>query len=244
MPPPSNVPASWPSTWSSTPSLPDSYHAFLPWLPDPTEAPQCDPSMSAIHPISIHAASSPIETIVFFFILATLSYFRVLATIKHSSFLPHLHSHPCARHMRSCMAISGLPLPRRSSMLLSVQPITSLSLTFSNYPCPLMVGQQRRCMKTFLLASARIDPSCRLMGVQNYHVLFCSCHTLILLCPLRHQAFLLFHPIYTLTLVPITCPLAWQWVGCRCRDKVWCSHLSAQSCLCHQPSAIIHILWW
>jgi hydroxymethylglutaryl-CoA reductase (NADPH) len=39
-----------------------------------------------IRPISIHAASSPIETIVFFFVLATLAYFHVLSSIKHSSF--------------------------------------------------------------------------------------------------------------------------------------------------------------
>ena len=39
-----------------------------------------------IRPISIHAASSPIETIVFFFVLATLSYFHVLSAVKHSSF--------------------------------------------------------------------------------------------------------------------------------------------------------------
>ena len=39
-----------------------------------------------IRPISIHAASSPIETIVFFFVLATLAYFHVLSAIKHSSF--------------------------------------------------------------------------------------------------------------------------------------------------------------
>jgi hydroxymethylglutaryl-CoA reductase (NADPH) len=36
--------------------------------------------------VSIHAASSPIETIVFFFVLATLAYFHVLSAIKHSSF--------------------------------------------------------------------------------------------------------------------------------------------------------------
>ena len=166
--------------------------------------------MSAIRPISIHAASSPIETIMFFFVLAMLLYFCVLAAIKHSSFSPRLCSHPCARHMRSCVAMSGSPLPRRSSMLSSVWPITSLSSTFSNYPCPSMVGQQRRCVKTFLLASAHVNPSCRLMGVQNYHVLFRSCHALVLPCPLRHQAFLLFRPIYALTLAPITCPLAWQ----------------------------------
>jgi hydroxymethylglutaryl-CoA reductase (NADPH) len=39
-----------------------------------------------IRPVSIHAASSPIETIVFFFVLATLAYFHVLSAIKHSSF--------------------------------------------------------------------------------------------------------------------------------------------------------------
>ena len=39
-----------------------------------------------IRPISVHAASSPIETIVFFFVLATLAYFHVLSAIKHSSF--------------------------------------------------------------------------------------------------------------------------------------------------------------
>jgi hydroxymethylglutaryl-CoA reductase (NADPH) len=39
-----------------------------------------------IRPVSVHAASSPIETIVFFFILATLAYFHVLSAIKHSSF--------------------------------------------------------------------------------------------------------------------------------------------------------------
>ena len=40
-----------------------------------------------IRPVSIHAASQPIETIVFFFIVATLAYFHVLSAIKHSSFL-------------------------------------------------------------------------------------------------------------------------------------------------------------
>jgi len=39
-----------------------------------------------IRPVSTHAASSPIETIVFFFVLATLAYFQVLSAIKHSSF--------------------------------------------------------------------------------------------------------------------------------------------------------------
>jgi hydroxymethylglutaryl-CoA reductase (NADPH) len=39
-----------------------------------------------IRPVSTHAASSPIETIVFFFVVATLAYFQVLSAIKHSSF--------------------------------------------------------------------------------------------------------------------------------------------------------------
>src|SRR6266576_3332576 len=39
-----------------------------------------------IRPVSLHAASSPIETIVFFFVVATLAYFQVLSSIKHSSF--------------------------------------------------------------------------------------------------------------------------------------------------------------
>ena len=73
-------------------------------------------------------------------------------------FLPHLRSHPCAHHMPSCMATSGSPLRRQSMMLLSVGPIMSLSSTFSNYPHPSMVGQQRRCVKTFLLASTCVNP--------------------------------------------------------------------------------------
>jgi hydroxymethylglutaryl-CoA reductase (NADPH) len=39
-----------------------------------------------IRPVSVHAASSPIETIVFFFVVATLAYFQVLSAVKHSSF--------------------------------------------------------------------------------------------------------------------------------------------------------------
>ena len=47
----------------------------------------CLSTMKAlIRPVSIHAASSPIETIVFFFVLSTLAYFHVLSAIKHSSF--------------------------------------------------------------------------------------------------------------------------------------------------------------
>src|SRR5882762_7996696 len=44
--------------------------------------------MRALHrPVARLAASSPIETIVFFFIVVTLAYFNILSAIKHSSFL-------------------------------------------------------------------------------------------------------------------------------------------------------------
>jgi len=39
-----------------------------------------------LHPLAFHAAYSPIESIVTFFILGTLAYFHVLSAIKHSSF--------------------------------------------------------------------------------------------------------------------------------------------------------------
>ena len=45
------------------------------------------PAMRALlRPLALHAAFSPIESIVAFFILGTLAYFHVLSAIKHSSF--------------------------------------------------------------------------------------------------------------------------------------------------------------
>lgn len=38
-------------------------------------------------PFALHAAYTPIETIVFFFIIGTLAYFHILHAIKHSAFL-------------------------------------------------------------------------------------------------------------------------------------------------------------
>lgn len=38
-------------------------------------------------PFALHAAYTPIETIVFFCILGTLAYFHILHAIKHSAFL-------------------------------------------------------------------------------------------------------------------------------------------------------------
>lgn len=48
-------------------------------------------------PFAIHAAYSPIETIVFFSIIGTLAYFHILTAIKHSSFFAPSHSHPALR---------------------------------------------------------------------------------------------------------------------------------------------------
>lgn len=39
-----------------------------------------------LRPFAIHAAYSPIETIVFFTVIGTLAYFHVLSAIKHSAF--------------------------------------------------------------------------------------------------------------------------------------------------------------
>ena len=39
-----------------------------------------------LRPLSLHTVFSPIETIVFVFVLATLAYFHILDGIKHSSF--------------------------------------------------------------------------------------------------------------------------------------------------------------
>jgi hydroxymethylglutaryl-CoA reductase (NADPH) len=45
-----------------------------------------------LRPLAIHAAYSPIETIVFFCVVGILSYFHILNTVKHSSFfLPPSH---------------------------------------------------------------------------------------------------------------------------------------------------------
>lgn len=40
-------------------------------------------------PFALHAAYTPIETIVFFCIIGTLAYFHILHAIKHSAFLDH-----------------------------------------------------------------------------------------------------------------------------------------------------------
>lgn len=39
-----------------------------------------------VRPLAYHSAFSPIETIVFVCVLATLAYFHILAAVKHSSF--------------------------------------------------------------------------------------------------------------------------------------------------------------
>jgi len=47
-----------------------------------------------LRPFALHAAYTPIETIVFFCIVGTLSYFHILSAIKHSAFLSPSYSHP------------------------------------------------------------------------------------------------------------------------------------------------------
>ena len=44
------------------------------------------PMRALLRPLAVHAAYSPIEVIVPFFVLGTLAYFHVLSAIKHSSF--------------------------------------------------------------------------------------------------------------------------------------------------------------
>lgn len=39
-----------------------------------------------LRPLSVHTVFSPIETVVFVFVLSTLAYFHILDGIKHSSF--------------------------------------------------------------------------------------------------------------------------------------------------------------
>ena len=60
--------------------LPDrlSYHSWL----------RSHLTMKALfRPFALHAAYTPIETIVFFSIIGTLAYFHILHAIKHSAFL-------------------------------------------------------------------------------------------------------------------------------------------------------------
>lgn len=40
-----------------------------------------------LRPLAQHSTRNPIETIVIYFVLATLAYFHVLSAIKHSTFL-------------------------------------------------------------------------------------------------------------------------------------------------------------
>ncbi|TRM60414.1 hydroxymethylglutaryl-coenzyme A reductase-domain-containing protein [Schizophyllum amplum] len=49
---------------------------------------------SLLKPLAIQAAYSPIETIVFFFILSTLAYFHILNAIKHAAFFERYPSPP------------------------------------------------------------------------------------------------------------------------------------------------------
>ena len=197
----------------------------------------------------------------FFFVLATLSYFHVLPSSSIPPFSPHVRSHSCAHHMRSYVATtpSGSPFRRQCTTLSSVGPIASLSSTFSNYPCHSAVKHSSFFAPCTL---SLLRPSHALLRGNNsewvtvpetvYDILVRQPNRISVIdlqqlsMSFHHQAFLLFRPVYALTLAPIICALAWQQlgVGHRSRDGVRCSHPSAQSRLCHQPSATIHVLRW
>lgn len=59
-------------------------------------------------PFALHAAYTPIETIVFFCIIGTLAYFHVLSAIKHSAFLDPSQSIYAAPTLRPAHALYRL----------------------------------------------------------------------------------------------------------------------------------------
>ena len=56
-------------------------------------------------PFALHAAYTPIETIVFFCILGTLCYFHILSAIKHSAFLDPAAHAPTPLVLRPAWAV-------------------------------------------------------------------------------------------------------------------------------------------
>ena len=46
-----------------------------------------------LRPFALHAAYTPIETIVFFCVIGTLAYFHILNAVKHSQFLSPSYNH-------------------------------------------------------------------------------------------------------------------------------------------------------
>lgn len=88
-----------------------------------------------IRPISIHASSFPIETIVFFFVLATLSYFHVLSAIKHSSFfaptnLPPLRPSYALLRSNNWVTVPETEALARQSTRVSAIDLQQLSMSF------------------------------------------------------------------------------------------------------------------
>lgn len=65
-------------------------------------------------PFALHAAYTPIETIVFFTIVGTLAYFHILNAIKHSAFLSQNHS-PASLRPAHALFHSGEWVPVRES---------------------------------------------------------------------------------------------------------------------------------
>ena len=59
-------------------------------------------------PFALHAAYTPIETIVFFCIIGTLAYFHILSAIKHSAFLDPSQTSYAAPTLRPTHALYRL----------------------------------------------------------------------------------------------------------------------------------------
>jgi hydroxymethylglutaryl-CoA reductase (NADPH) len=59
-------------------------------------------------PFALHAAYTPIETIVFFCIIGTLAYFHILSAIKHSAFIDPSQSIYAAPTLRPAHALYRL----------------------------------------------------------------------------------------------------------------------------------------
>lgn len=67
-----------------------------------------------LRPFALHAAYTPIETIVFFTIVGTLAYFHILNAIKHSAFLAP-HNSPASLRPAHALFHAGEWVPVRES---------------------------------------------------------------------------------------------------------------------------------
>ena len=91
-----------------------------------------------LRPFALHAAYTPIETIVFFSIIGTLAYFHILSAIKHSAFLAPTHtSSPALRPSHALCRLGEWVSVRENSMTTPIeiqQVIISLEGTETYVP--------------------------------------------------------------------------------------------------------------